>query len=184
MKSFKTYNYYIHNKIRYSMLIIATLVFSTIAAWRIPILLNHIRNTNGKFSKVDQERERTNIDPWTSCGPCSLKIIFELHNIDVDVRQLSLETKAYDISACSFSDLMAVASKHGLSAKAIRFNAIIPNDVGPMIIYIDGAHFATAIPCGSNRIVVSDPPNKPYVTSIDDLRLHWSGEALIFTKLQ
>ena len=125
-------------------------------------------------------RRNPALDPQTSCGPVSLAIVTCYLGAPVPLRELHAETRAGEMGVCSMADLIQVLRKHGFSATAVKYKShYVGNHGGPMILFVDGNHFLTAVPGHSGRVVLIDPPAEPVTTTWSALSRRWTGEAII-----
>jgi len=135
------------------------------------------RTTAGhKISSVD-------MDPGTSCGPASLAVVSEYLGRPATISDFHEKTGAGNLGACSFDDLVRALTGHGLSAVAVRYEVSRPpRHRLPLILFVDGDHFLSALPGARGTVVIVDPPHLPWKTSWTDLSARWRGEAVVVAR--
>jgi len=123
--------------------------------------------------------ERT-IDPETSCGPVSLAVASEYLGRPATIAWFHRSTQAGDLGVCSVSDLLRASREHGLAATAVRFDPRHPPTHRlPMILFVDGFHFLTALPAPVAGVIIIDPPATPKAMPWSSLAERWNGEAVV-----
>lgn len=123
------------------------------------------------------------VDPDTSCGPVSLAVVSEYLGVPGTIAGFHTTTKAGSLGVCSMTDLRRAAREHGLAALAVCYDPKRPPSHSlPMILFLDGHHFVTALPGPVGRLVLVDPPAKPSTITWSSLQGRWKGEALIVSR--
>ncbi len=119
-------------------------------------------------------------DPDASCGPVSLAVVAEYLDRPATIRELNDATRAGELGACSFADLLRALRERGFAAEALRYDSgRPPSHRLPMVLFVDGHHFFAALPGRAGRVVIVDPPREPVDTDWADLTNRWQGEAIL-----
>ena len=82
-------------------------------------------------------------------------------------------------------DLLRAAREHGLAATAVRYDPRRPPTHRlPMILFVDGYHFLTALPGRDGEVVLVDPPSQPVSAPWSSLEGRWRGEAVVLGRAE
>lgn len=122
-----------------------------------------------------------NVDPNTSCGPVALAVVARVLDRPGTIANFHASTGSGNLGVCSLDDLERAIEAHGLSGAAIRLDPRRPpRHRLPMVLFVDGNHFVTAVPAvDPKHVVILDPPSEPQLAPWSDLYPRWRGEALL-----
>jgi ABC-type bacteriocin/lantibiotic exporter with double-glycine peptidase domain len=119
-------------------------------------------------------------DPSTSCGPVSLVVVSELLGKPLTISECHVATGAGEAGTCSMKDLLHAVRTFGFSAKAVRYDRRRPPVHRlPMILFVDGSHFLTAVTDREGNVILIDPPLESKSVAWSDLYPRWRGEAIV-----
>lgn len=121
--------------------------------------------------------------PDPLCGPKSLQVVFQKLGIKSSLEEISRISGYKDKEGTTMYGLYQAAKKKGLYAEGVKINLDEIAELKiPVIAYLWGDHFLIVEGTGTDTLIITDPPNKPYFTSKDKFQPFYSGFALFVSK--
>lgn len=124
--------------------------------------------------------EQRPMDPETGCGPVALAVLTRALGQPRSITECNKASQAGVTGMSSFGDLLQALHRFGIPAEAVDFGQNTPIRLSkPAILFVDAGHFLVAYPSPTGRVIIIDPPNPPSLTTWEEVRKRWLGEAIV-----
>jgi ABC-type bacteriocin/lantibiotic exporter with double-glycine peptidase domain len=120
-------------------------------------------------------------DKRNNCGPAALKMVFDYYGVPSTVQEIESAVGLTD-KGSSMLALKEMAEFKGLKAEGWRYTLEdFLKAPKPVIVFVDGDHFAVADSVTDGKeVVLRDPALGKLKIPVAKLRRIWSGETLVF----
>jgi ABC-type bacteriocin/lantibiotic exporter with double-glycine peptidase domain len=142
-------------------------------------VLSHIITSGGYLGQDSVILQRAKND----CGPASLKMILDRYGIPSTLHELAALSGTNE-RGTSLLGLKNAAQQKGLQVEAWRLSLRDLKEIHlPALLFVDGNHYVVLQQITSNdEFIILDPAIGILTYSAADLKLSWSGEALVFSE--
>ncbi|MFH1300839.1 MAG: cysteine peptidase family C39 domain-containing protein [Planctomycetota bacterium] len=157
----------------------ASMILCCISVW---ILLTDSRYLNSETSPKFTGNEASILDPQNPCGPVAVSVVTHYLKQPRSLAECNQVVHCDTLGRSSMEDLTTGLDKLGLYSVGLKLDSKAAlNFKVPLILFVNGKHFAAALPHTDGKMVIIDPPYKPKHAEESELRQRWTGEALLIS---
>lgn len=133
-----------------------------------------------RFGRDGPRPDVSVIDPANPCGPVAAAVVARWLDRPASLSACREAIPCDAMGRTSMAELKRGLERLGVRSAGVKLDAQLVSDMRlPLIVFVNGNHFAVAVPHEAGGAVLIDPPKAPAPFTGRDDTVRWDGAALM-----